>query len=555
MRPYLRVVLFIFFSILSAAGLSRAQGSLLLIGGGNDRKAWAGDPFRWFVQKADSGKIINIDADEVAESYADTFIGFGADSSSCSLRIATRIQADDSSTYHALMSASGIFIEGGDQYDYVRTWKGTLVEEALYRIFERGGVIGGTSAGLAVLGEVVFDAKYGGVDPAQAAYDPYTYRVHLIDDFLNLLPGVLTDSHFHPRARLGRLVPMMARWIQDEGDEDLLGLGVDENTALCVDSSLTGICFGEGTVTLLWKDEASRIVCQSGRPVTFTHIHYDQLIHGAVYDLKNRALSDPGPYLQAVTKIPSIPPFSPLILEGFLEETADSGEVVIRDLTGDDLNAWYGRLYAIPGTGRLPGSVIIPRVWSDTNFSENRWIGGMYGTALHPGYFTLYLDDGCTAVLDGDGRLAVDGAAYLLDTYGVSHTGFVGFRITNYPGLVNAMLHFLGPGDTLNLSEMHTGISMSGRLDSSLRNFQLHENYPNPFNAETRILYDLPFQSRVRLDILDMRGRLLTNLILCVQKRGRHCVVWNAGEIPSGAYFIRLRWPGGRAVRRCMLVK
>ena len=166
------LILSIFFGMLTFSGLCRAQGSLLLMGGGDDRKAWASDPFRWFVQKADSGKIINIDVDEVAGSYAGTFINFGADSSSSSLRIGTRIQADDSSTFHTLISASGIFIEGGDQYDYVRTWKGTLVEEALYLIFQRGGVIGGTSAGLAVLGEVVFDAKYGGVDPAQAAYDP-----------------------------------------------------------------------------------------------------------------------------------------------------------------------------------------------------------------------------------------------------------------------------------------------------------------------------------------------------------------------------------------------
>ena len=65
---------------------------------------------------------------------------------------------------------------------------------------------------------------------------------------------------------------MMARWIQDQGQENLAGLGVDDNTALCLDSSLTGICYGEGTVTILWKSDASRIVCQGGRPVTFTHI-------------------------------------------------------------------------------------------------------------------------------------------------------------------------------------------------------------------------------------------------------------------------------------------
>ena len=84
-------------------------------------------------------------------------------------------------------------------------------------MFNNGGVIGGTSAGLAVIGEVVFDAKYGGADPANVAYNPYHTRVHFEDDFLTILPGILADSHFLTRARMGRIVPMLARRVQDHG--------------------------------------------------------------------------------------------------------------------------------------------------------------------------------------------------------------------------------------------------------------------------------------------------------------------------------------------------
>ncbi|HMA63328.1 MAG TPA: Type 1 glutamine amidotransferase-like domain-containing protein, partial [bacterium] len=150
-----------FTSLIVLFSLLNARGSLLLVGGGGeDYNSWSDIPYSWFVEKTDSGKIVNIDTDEANSWYANYFKSLGASSESHALQITSAI-ANDSSTYQDLISAQGIFIEGGDQWEYVNSWKGTLVEDAIHHVFNNGGAIGGTSAGLAIMGEICFDARNG----------------------------------------------------------------------------------------------------------------------------------------------------------------------------------------------------------------------------------------------------------------------------------------------------------------------------------------------------------------------------------------------------------
>ena len=89
----------LFFLIALVPRLLFSQGSLLLVGGGSEYSTWADAPYGWFVQAADSGKIINIDVDEVSSFYPDYFKSLGAATSAESFRIATRQAANDSNTY------------------------------------------------------------------------------------------------------------------------------------------------------------------------------------------------------------------------------------------------------------------------------------------------------------------------------------------------------------------------------------------------------------------------------------------------------------------------
>ena len=66
--------------------------------------------------------------------------------------------------------------------DYISTWNNTYVQTAIEFVYNNGGVIGGNSAGMAILGQVVFDAEHGSLTSDQAAYNPYHYRLSLTDD-------------------------------------------------------------------------------------------------------------------------------------------------------------------------------------------------------------------------------------------------------------------------------------------------------------------------------------------------------------------------------------
>ncbi len=545
--------------MLSLAGSCFAQGSVLMVGGGRENySSWSDDPYRWFVQQADSGIIINIDVDAASDWYPSYFESFGADTGSQNIQIATRTAANDSMVYKKLVAASGIFMEGGDQWDYVYTWRGTLVEQAIHEVFARGGAIGGTSAGLAVLGGVVFDASKGSAYPEETAYDPYNNRISLTDDFLEILPDVLTDSHFHSRGRIGRLVPMLARRITDNGENDLIGIGVADKTALCVDPDRVATAYGQGSVTILFRDANSVIRCEAGQPITFTDIHFDQLIDGAVYDLKKRQLVHPGAYLKEVSpQFPAEPVYIDTVVYGSEETSARLGDVVVENILTGDLNAWYGRLSLSSGDHLIPGCIIIPRLWSDPDIYENRIVGGMYALAENPGCLVVYIDDNSRHTVDQDGMLQTDKFAMILDGSGMTHAGFNAQYSTNYCGIIGGRLHFLGASDRYDIPA-HGAVTTLPEKKSPVAataGFVLIDNFPNPFNACTTIRYCLYSKVPAKLKIYNTLGRIVYHKDLGVQPPGLHSVVWDAGEVSTGVYYYCIQVEGRSKFGRCIYLK
>ena len=118
------------------------------------------------------------------------------------------------------------------------------VEAALRSAVQRGIPIGGTSAGLAVLGQYIYSAQN---DPADgpdltseaALADPFTRQVVIAPDLFGIpiLHGIITDSHFDTRHREGRLLVFMARILQSGQTKTIRAIGVDERTAVLVEPS------------------------------------------------------------------------------------------------------------------------------------------------------------------------------------------------------------------------------------------------------------------------------------------------------------------------------
>ena len=130
----------------------------------------------------------------------------------------SREAAFDPGVVETIRNAEAIFIGGGDQSNYVRYWKGTPVEDAINFVAAKPAPIGGTSAGMAIMGEFSYSAMSPESLTSEVALaDPYAADVTLERDFLVLpgLQGVLTDQHLWERDRIGRTVALMARLVQD----------------------------------------------------------------------------------------------------------------------------------------------------------------------------------------------------------------------------------------------------------------------------------------------------------------------------------------------------
>jgi cyanophycinase len=264
------------------SGTALSQGSVLLVGGGSENyNDWSDVPYRWLVTHAPNRKIAVL-------HYADTtnwFSGYFPWLSPCSvsnLAITSTTQANDSATYRFILQHDGIFLRGGDQAQYVRFWKGTLTQRAIKEIFQRGGVVGGSSAGEAVLSDVAYT---GGSSDLGAILRNPTNSITLVDDFLSLVPNILAESHTSERGRMGRLPVFLARYKSSSGRE-ITGAGVDANTALAVDSAGIGEAMGGSAVALVRWTSTSRYLIESGASFSMSNMKFDQLIPGFKMNLR-----------------------------------------------------------------------------------------------------------------------------------------------------------------------------------------------------------------------------------------------------------------------------
>jgi cyanophycinase len=269
-----------------ATSRSAAQGYLCAVGGGGeDYNAWSDAPYGWIVQRADSQRIILLSANPEDSWLPTYFHSLGADSA-FNYMIATPAVANDSATYQAIRGCRGVFIKGGDQWDYVSVWRGTLTEQAIREVFLSGGVVAGTSAGAAVLGEIVFDAHFASPTSRTALRNPRYTGLTLTTDFLRLLPNTLFDSHFYERGRFGRLLAMMGRFQADSG-RHILGIGLEAETALCISPDGSAEVMGAGSVVFYYPSSESRVVALTGQPLVYTGVRCDALVAGYRYDVNS----------------------------------------------------------------------------------------------------------------------------------------------------------------------------------------------------------------------------------------------------------------------------
>ncbi|KOP27505.1 cyanophycinase [Hapalosiphon sp. MRB220] len=258
---------------------SHTKRQLVIIGGAEDKE---GDCqiLREFVRRAGGikARIVIMTAAtelprEVGENYIRVFERLGAED----VRIIdteTREDASSSTALEAINKATGVFFTGGDQARITSILKDTEIDAAIHKRFSEGMVVGGTSAGAAVMPDVMIVEGDSETNP----------RIEIVDmgPGLGFLPGVVIDQHFSQRGRLGRLISALAL------QPAVLGFGIDENTAMVVTDSQVEV-IGEGSVTIVDESEVihnniDEILKDEALAFCGAKLHI--LPHGYKFDLK-----------------------------------------------------------------------------------------------------------------------------------------------------------------------------------------------------------------------------------------------------------------------------
>jgi cyanophycinase len=136
-----------------------------------------------------------------------------------------------------LATATGVWFSGGDQSKIIAAYRGTAVEKELTKLLERKGVIGGTSAGAAIMSDLMIA---GGTDDAKLAAG------------FGFLPGFIVDQHFTQRKRQKRLEGAIA------ANPTYVGLGIDESTAVVVRDGRMLRFIGDNAVSVVLAKSPQR---------------------------------------------------------------------------------------------------------------------------------------------------------------------------------------------------------------------------------------------------------------------------------------------------------
>jgi cyanophycinase len=260
----------------------RNKGTLLIIGGHEDKE---GDKIilRRLAQRVGDGKLViaplaSQSPEEAWEEYEGLMRGLGVRHVH-HLRIEERADGATVRAMNALEDANAVFFTGGDQLRITSLIGDTPVYSRIFEIFTQGGTIAGTSAGASVLSETMM-------------VDGSSSQSPRIKSDLRLAPGLgfarelVIDQHFAERGRIGRLLAVVGQ------NPRILGVGLDEDTAIELRPNISFRVLGSGAVTVLngaTVTDSNITDEESDRTMSVVGVTLHALSQGDQFDLKTRA--------------------------------------------------------------------------------------------------------------------------------------------------------------------------------------------------------------------------------------------------------------------------
>lgn len=279
--------------------MSNNRGQLVIVGGAEDKE---GDCIilREFVRRAGGTKarIVVMTAatslpEEVGNNYVRIFERLGVEDVRV-LDTQERRDSEEPRAVEAIEQATGVYFTGGDQARIIRAIKGTPLDEAIHRRYqEEGLVVGGTSAGAAMMPDIMIIEGDSETNPRGDVVD--------MGPGMGFLPGVVIDQHFSQRGRLGRLIAALSQ------QPAILGFGIDENTSIVVSDDQLEVV-GEGSITVvdettLSHSNVDEVLKDEPLAVCGARLHI--LPHGYKFNLKTRRpILNDGTVVQPVAVTP-----------------------------------------------------------------------------------------------------------------------------------------------------------------------------------------------------------------------------------------------------------
>jgi cyanophycinase len=261
--------------------MKRSERALIIIGGHEDKE----DKkliLRAVAERVGSGKLVvatvaSQQQEELWTEYERLFRGLGV-RHVYKLSVDSREDAKSEASVRVLEGANGVFFTGGDQVRITSQLGCSPVCQRIQEIYESGGVIAGTSAGASVMSETMMVSGNG----------DETHRLGAglqLAPGLGLIRGIIVDQHFAERGRLGRLVAAVAQ------NPRIIGIGIDENTAVIVERDQKFTVLGEGGVTIV--DGGSMTYSnltdeETDRALSVFDVKLHILSQGDVYDCQSR---------------------------------------------------------------------------------------------------------------------------------------------------------------------------------------------------------------------------------------------------------------------------
>src|SRR6202453_2131931 len=258
-----------------------ARSAVVMLGGHGD----VGEATEFLCKHSGGGNLVVLSASG-ADDYNSDFHAACPGNSVTTLVITSAEGGNDPFVADKIRKAHAIFISGGDQSNYVKFWTGNAVQKEINADVEIGVPLGGISAGLAVQGEFAFTAMQDTVKSPEALANPYDPHVTLVRDFLSIpvLKGVITDSHFSQRERMGRSLAFLARIVQDGWATEAHGIGVAETPAALVEADGRAKVVGKNSAYFMTLDHRPE-VCVDGKPLTLRHVKVVKLSARDTFDL------------------------------------------------------------------------------------------------------------------------------------------------------------------------------------------------------------------------------------------------------------------------------